>query len=175
MAIAVVSTREKVRNTSFLKVIYSETEPSRAYIWGHPNGSFYIWREDKWVKIRPSDRIEMMEPRHHGVPEFYASKKYVTNDSFNEKFERFKKDVLATMSRQGNGCCKSDELKDYIDEQIEIVNNSIASLQETDANTFNSLEQLNEVDSVTNNRLDALEADDHSDCVTAEEIVKVII
>ena len=32
MAIAVVSTREKVRNISFLKVIYSETEPSRAYI-----------------------------------------------------------------------------------------------------------------------------------------------
>ena len=46
MAKGVVSARREINHGIHeefpLKVIYRETEPARNYIWGHPNGNYYV-------------------------------------------------------------------------------------------------------------------------------------
>lgn len=131
-----------------LRVIYSDTEPARTYIWGHPNGNYYVWTDCKWVKmIPPKDKC-----KDHCC-NCCDCKDYLRKDALMPILARFKKDILTSVLRLAqNKCDDKSAILDRLGELEDLV------------------QELQGVDTETNDRLDRLEEHDAIDCVTAEDI-----
>lgn len=130
-----------------LKVIYSETEPARTYIWGHPNGNYYVWTDCKWVKmIPPKDKC------HDHCCNCCDCKDYVRKDALWSILERFKKDILLSVLRLSQNQCDDES---SVLERLGNLEGLVSNLQDTD-------EEMDR-------RIDELEDFDHSEFVTTEE------
>ena len=74
-----------------LKIMYDAKEPPKDYIWGKGEDDYYIWNGKKWVPyefelIKDKDCIQ----KNCG---------YVSKEEMAVRFDKFKKDVLAAVSR----------------------------------------------------------------------------
>ena len=174
MAKGIVSAKSEIhrgRHDEFpLKVIYSDTEPARNYIWGHPNGQYYVWTDCKWV------RMEL--PNCTPSKEDHCCNKCcdcVTKDLLEARLEKFKKEVLSAFIRISKSSCDdSSTIEDWVQDEITRINGEIDGLKNVDITVNNAITNLNNVDVATDERLDALEAHDATNCVTAVDVEDVI-
>ena len=145
MPTAVVKAMNKgVKDDEPLKVIYSEKEPAKTYIWGHPNGKFYVFTDCKW---QPID----MPKKDCGCG--CNCSDYVHKAALEGILTRWKKDIISSFLRINRNSC--DDKDAIIDKLAEL---------ET------AIQELQGVDTETDSRLDRLEEHDATDCVTATDI-----
>lgn len=168
MAKAVVSAKREINHGIHeefpLKVIYSDSEPSRNYIWGHPNGNYYVWTDCKWVKMElPNCKKE----------ESCCNKccDCVSKDWIEVRLEKFKKDVLSAFIRISKNSCDDDSaIEDWVRSEIERIDRDITNLKDVDTGHNEKFDELDQADADTDARLDALEAHDTTNCVTAVDV-----
>ena len=164
MAKGIVKARANQAPEEFaLRVIYSETEPSRNYIWGHPNGGFYVWNGCKWALMELPE--SNCEPKNCGCN---CKCDCITREELEVRLENFKKEVLSAFIRlQNSKCDGTDALEDWIEDEISRIDAEIINLKNKDVLIDGTISNL---DNDTDRRLDLLESHDSTDCVTAEDI-----
>ena len=176
MAKGIVSAKSEIhrgRHDEFpLKVIYSDTEPARNYIWGHPNGQYYVWTDCKWV------RMELPDCNHH--KEDHCCNNHccdcITKDFLEVRLEKFKKEILSAFLRiKDDNCDDSEDLIDVINElrgDLNSLSNTVTNLTGPNGpitNLQTDINNLQVVDADTDARLDDLEDHDSRICVTAKD------
>lgn len=149
MATAIVKTIDKGMSDEPLKVVYSDTKPARNYIWGKPDGTYWVFTDCKWQPM------ELPENCKHdcGCNCNCNCSGYVRKESLQCILERWKKDIISSFLRINRNSCDD---KDAIIDKLAELETAIQELQGTDTET--------------NDRLDRLEEHDAIDCVTAEDI-----
>ena len=82
------------------KVMYSEKEPPKNYIWGHPDGFFYVWEDEGWNGYDDLSQIKFKECPPDPEPDTIQpsdepnTENLVTLDLLKETIAALRKELL---------------------------------------------------------------------------------
>lgn len=96
-----------------MKIMYSETEPPKDYIWGKPDGTFYEWKCGNWQLYTMPDI-----PKGKPCCDCCCDKGYVTRKELDEAIALLKRDLLNAIIRVAKPCCSDSSVEEYIQEEL---------------------------------------------------------
>lgn len=118
MAVGIVGPKytftKRSKDKGLIKIIYSDFEPSKNYLWGKPDGTTWVWYKWNWVPYKGKGPV--FARKDHGYHEDYITAEVLDN---RIKAERYKIINDAIKAAEVSQCGSACDVQEYIETEIE--------------------------------------------------------